>query len=409
MIEPMVKRCAGLDVHKMQIMVTVRLEQSDGQVQESTHEFGTFQADRLALADWLNSLNVELVVMESTGSYWKSIFSTLEAAGLKAYMVNARHGKQVPGRKTDVKDSQWLASLARCGLLRPSFIPPQDLRELRLVTRYRLKLTHTLASEKNRLHKVLDDAGIRLGGIVSDINGTSAQAMIAGLIAGRPLTELIDCARGRMQAKREPLRQALDEPLSERHRVVLQELHHHIDFLEQQLRSFNQRILAAMAPYQHQWRLLQTLPGVDAIAAALVIAEIGIDMERFGSGEQFASWAGLCPGNNESAGKRKSSRLRKGNPVLRQLLCEIANAACRTHSQFKGKYRALVIRRGHKRTILALAHKLLRVIYAPLKHQQPYRDPGIDYEALIVQKNAPRWLQALKKYGYLLNGRSVAA
>ena len=265
------------------------------------------------------------------------------------------------------------------------------------MTRYRLKLTHTLASEQNRLHKVLDDAGIRLGGIVSDINGTSAQAMIAGLIAGRPLTELIDCARGRMQAKREPLRQALDEPLSERHRVVLQELHHHIDFLEHQLSSFNKRILAAMAPYQHQWRLLRTLPGVDTIAAALLIAEIGIDMERFGSGEQFASWAGLCPGNNESAGKRKSSRLRQGNRVLRQVLCEIANAACRTNSQFKGKYRALVIRRGHKRTIMALAHKLLRVIYALLKHQQPYRDPGIDYEALIVQKNAPRWIQALKK------------
>ena len=409
MVEPIVKRCAGLDVHKMQVMVTVLLEQSDGQLQESTREFGTFRADRLALAHWLNSLNVEVVVMESTGIYWKSIFRTLEAAGLKAHLINARHVKQVPGRKTDVKDSQWLASLARCGLLRPSFIPPQDLRELRLVTRYRLKLTHTLASEKNRLHKVLDDAGIRLGGLISDINGTSAQAMIAGLIAGRPLTELIDCARGRMRTKREPLRQVLDEPLSERHRGVLQELHHHIDFLEHQLRSFDQRILAAMAPYQHQWRLLQTLPGVDTIAAALLIAEIGIDMERFGSGEQFASWAGLCPGHNASAGKRKSSRLRQGNPVLRQVLCEIANAACRTNSQFKGKYRARVIRRGHKRTIMALAHKLLRVIYALLKHQQPYRDPGIDYEALIVQKNAPRWIQALKKYGYLPNARSVAA
>src|ERR671924_886727 len=335
MVEPIVKRCAGLDVHKLQVTVTVLLEQSDGQLQESTREFGTFRADRLALAGWLNSLNVERVVMESTGIYWKSIFGTLEAAGLKTHIVNARHVKQVPGRKTDVKDSQWLASLARCGLLRPSFIPPQDLRELRLVTRYRLKLTHTLASEKNRLHKVLDDAGIRLGGIVSDINGISAQAMIAGLIAGRPLTKLIHCARGRMQAKREPLRQALDEPLSERHRVVLQELHHHIDFLEQQLSSFNKRILAAMAPYQQQWRLLQTLPGVDTIAAALLIAEIGIDMERFGSGEQFASWAGLCPGNNESAGKRKSSRLRQGNPVLRQVLCEIANAACRTNSHSK--------------------------------------------------------------------------
>lgn len=409
MVEPMVKRCAGLDVHKRQVMGTVLLEQSDGQVQESTREFGTFRADRLALADWLNRLNIELVVMESTGIYWRSIFSTLEVAGLKAHLVNARHVKQVPGRKTDVKDSQWLASLARCGLLRPSFIPPQDLRELRLVTRYRLKLARTLASEKNRLHKVLDDAGVRLGGVVSDIHGASAQAMIGGLITGRPLSQLIDCARGRMRAKREQLRQALDEPLSERHRWLLQELHHHIDFLQQQLSRLDERILAAMVPYQLQWRLLQTLPGVDRIAAALVIAEMGIDMERFGSGAQYASWAGLCPGNNESAGKHKSSRLRKGNPVLKQLLCEIANAACRTHSQFKGKYRALVIRRGHKRTIMALAHKLLRVIYAILKRQQPYRDPGIDYEALIVRKNAPRWIQALKKYGYWPNVRSVAA
>jgi transposase len=408
MVEPIVKRCAGLDVHKMQVMVTVLLEQPDGQLQGNTREFGTFHADRLALAQWLNSLNIELVVMESTGIYWKSVFSTLEAAGLKAYIVNAHHVKQVPGRKTDVKDSQWLASLARFGLLKPSFIPPLDLRELRLVTRYRLKLARTLAGEKNRLHKVLDDAGIRLGGVVADINGTSAQAMIAGLIAGRSLSELIDCARGRMKAKREQLRQALDEPLSERHRVLLQELHHHIGFLGQQLSSLDKRILAAMAPYQPQWRLLQTLPGIDKIAAALVIAEIGIDMERFGSGEQFASWAGLCPGNNESASKRKSSRLRKGNQVLRQVLCEIANAACRTNSQFKGKYRALVIRRGHKRTIMALAHKLLRVIYAILKHQQPYRDPGIDYEALVVAKNAPRWLKALEKYGYLKRRQSVA-
>ena len=317
MVEPIVKRCAGLDVHKMQVMVTVLLEQPDGQLQGNTREFGTFHADRLALAQWLNSLNIELVVMESTGIYWKSIFSTLEAVGLKAYIVNAHHVKQVPGRKTDVKDSQWLASLARFGLLKPSFIPPLDLRELRLVRRYRLKLARTLAGEKNRLHKVLDDAGIRLGGVVADINGTSAQAMIAGLIAGRSLSELIDCARGRMKAKRERLRQALDEPLSERHRVLLQELHHHIGFLGQQLSNLDKRILAAMAPYQPQWRLLQTLPGIDKIAAALVIAEIGIDRERFGSGEQFASWAGLCPGNNESASKRKSSRLRKGNQVLR--------------------------------------------------------------------------------------------
>jgi transposase len=408
MVEPIIKRCAGLDVHKMQVTATVLLEHADGSLEEITRQFGTFHTECLALAEWLNGLDIELAVMESTGIYWKSIFTTLEEARLNIYVVNARHAKQVPGRKTDVKDSQWLVSLARFGLLRPSFIPPLDLRQLRLVTRYRLKLARTLASEKNRLHKILDDAGIRLGGVVADINGASARAMIVGLVAGRPLRELVNCARGRMKSKRDQLRQVLDEPLSERHQLLAQELYHHIDFLEQRLRALDERILAAMAPYQRQWQLLQTLPGVDAIAAALLIAEIGINMERFGSGAQFASWAGLCPGNNESAGKRKSSRLRKGNQTLRQVLCEIANAACRTNSQFKGKYRALVIRRGHKRSIMALAHKVLRVIYAILKHQQPYQDPDIDYEALVVHKNAPRWLQALKKYGYLPDARFIA-
>ena len=408
MVEPIVKRSAGLDVHKMLVVATVLLEQADGSLQEQTREFGTFRSERLALTAWLRDLNIELVVMESTGIYWKSLYAALDAAELKTYVVNARHIKQVPGRKTDVKDSQWLAALARFGLLKPSFVPPVDLRELRLLTRYRIKLVATLASEKNRLHKILDEAGIRLGGVVSDINGLSAQAIIAGLIARQPVADLVDCARGRLKAKREALRQVLDESLSERHRLLLEELHHHICFLEQQVQGLDEQILAAMAPYQQQWQLLQTIPGVDAISAALMIAEIGVEMERFGTGEQFVSWAGLCPGNHESAGKRKSGRMRKGNRVLRQLLCEIANAARRTNSQFKGKYNALVIRRGHKRTIVALGHKLLRVIYAILKQQQPYCDPDIDYDALVVHKNAPRWIKALQKYGYLAHVRDIA-
>lgn len=208
-------------------------------------------------------------------------------------------------------------------------------------------------------------------------------------------------AKGRLQAKQTLLAAALDEPLSERHRLLLQELHRPIGFLEQQLQTLDEQIFAAMVPYQRSWQLLQTIPGIDALSAALLIAELGVEMSRFGSAEQLAAWAGMCPGQNESAGKRKPVRGRKGNRVLRPILCEVANAACKTKSQFKGKYQALVIRRGHKRSIIALGHKILRVMYAVLSSQQPYRDPEIDYEALVVAKNAPRWLKALEKYGYV--------
>jgi len=401
MVEPIVKRCAGLDVHKMVVVATVLLEQADGSLYQESREFGTVREARQKLCDWLQAHRVELVVMESTGNYWKSIYAALTSAQLDAYVVNARHVKQVPGRKTDLNDSQWLASLARCGLLKPSFIAPVDLQQLRLIGRYRRKLQGSLAAEKNRRHKVLDDAGIRLGGVVSDLHGVSAQAMISGLIAGQTPAVLAGYARGRLKAKREQLAQALDEPLSERHRFLLQELQLHIGFLVQQVQHLDEQLLAGMGPYRQAWQLLQTIPGIDAIGAAMLIAEIGIAMAQFGSAQRLASWAGMCPGNNESAGKHKSGRCRKGNRVIRQLLCEIANAAIKTNSQFKGKYRALVIRRGHKRSIIAVGHKLLRVIYTVLKTQQPYRDPEIDYEALVIAKNAPRWLKALAKYGYL--------
>jgi transposase len=401
MIEAIVKRCAGLDVHKMVVVATVLLEQADGRLYQESREFGTFRSDRQALCDWLKTHRVEVVVMESTGNYWKSIYAALESVQLCAYVVNAHHVKQVPGRKTDLNDSQWLASLTRCGLLKPSFVAPVDLQQLRLIGRYRMRVQGTLASEKNRLHKVLDDAGIRLGGVVSDIGGVSAQAMVSGLIARQPLSVLVDQARGRLKAKRDVLRQALDEPLSDRHRFLLRELQAHLQFLEQQIQALDEQLLGAMQPYQTAWQLLQTIPGIDAISAAMIIAEIGVAMERFGSAERLASWAGLCPGNSESAGKRLSGRCRKGNRQLRQLLCESAHAASKTNSQFKSKYRALVIRRGRKRSIAALAHKLLRVIFSVLNTQQPYRDPDIDYEALVIAKNAPRWLKALQKYGYL--------
>lgn len=409
MDSPIVKRCAGLDIHKMIVVATIQLMLEDGNVVEETRSFGTFRKHRRQLCRWLKKHDIELVVMESTGIYWKSIYGSLEDFGLQTFVVNARHVKQVPGRKTDVQDSQWLATLGRYGLLRPSFIPPKDLRELRMLTRQRQKIQSMLSAETNRLHKALDDSGIRLGGVVSDIKGVSAQDMITGLIEGKSPEELVGFARGRLKSKVAELFDSLDEPLGERHRLLLYTIHHHMGFLAEELRHIDEYIFEAMAPYQQQWEFIQTVPGIDQIGAALLLVEIGVDMERFGSKENLASWAGMCPGNNESAGKRKSGKTRKGNCAVRRILCEAANAASKTNSQFKGKYQGLVIRRGHKRAIIAVGHKILRVVYSLLKNGRAYIDPEIDYESIVVKKNAPRWIQALKKYGHWPEAEITAA
>jgi transposase len=247
----------------------------------------------------------------------------------------------------------------------------------------------------------LDDAGIRLGGVVTDIDGVSSKGIIDGIINQVPVEELMDCIRGRLKSKTDDLKACLDEELSPRHIFLLKELQEHIQFLKSKIEAFDAYLFAAMSPYQKQWEILQTLPGVDKVAAAILIIELGIEMDKFGSSANLCSWAGMCPGNNESAGKRKSGKTRKGNQAIRSILCEIANAARRTKCQFKGKYESLVIRRGHKRTIIALGHKILRVIFVMLKNIKPYFDPDINYEELMVSRNAPRWLQALKKFGYL--------
>jgi transposase len=380
--------------------LTILVEQADGTVVQETREFGSFKRDMRALVGWLQEHRIQQVVMESTGIYWKSVFSHLETAGIPALVVNAFHVRNVPGRKTDVKDSEWLAQLARFGLLRGSFIPPKDLRELRVVSRYRRKLTASLAGEKNRLHKLLDDAGIRLGGIVADINGVCARKMVEGLIAGGTPQQLCVLGKGKLKASPELLQAAMEGELSARHRLVLHAVLDHVGFLERQLIELDRYLITAMKPYAWAWRLLQTIPGIDQIAAAMILIEISDNLSRFGSAARLSSWSALCPGNNESAGKRKSGKTRHGNPIVRYLLCECANAARRTQTMFGAKYKSLVIRRGHKKTIIALAHKLIRTIYFVLTRRQPFRDSSFDYEAASVAKNAPRWIKALKKYGY---------
>jgi transposase len=399
-MESIYRRVAGLDVHRMKHMATVLTEAEDGTLTKSTREFGAFRRDLRELVAWLQSQGVELVVMESTGIYWKSVFGHLEAAGIPGWVVNARHIKNVPGRKTDVADSEWLAQLGRHGLVRASFIPPKDLRELRLVSRYRRKMSGTLAAEKNRLHKLLDDAGIKLGAVVADINGVSARRMVEGLIAGKPPAELAGLALGPLKGKRAALEVSMEGELSARHRLVLEATQRHINYLEAELSALDGTLIEAMQPYAWAWRLLQTIPGMDEISATMILIEISDDLRRFGSAKRLASWAGLCPGNNESAGKRKSGKMPHGNPIVRTLLCEVANAARRTKSVFHAKYQSLVVRRGHKRTIIALAHKLLRTIFVLLTRREPYSDSSYDYESANVAKNAPRWISALVKFGY---------
>lgn len=393
------RRVAGIDVHRMLHVVTAVIEQDDGSIEQASREFGGFRRECRALAAWLAELDIELVVMESTGIYWKSLHAHLERAGIEVWVVNAHRVKHVPGRKTDMNDSQWLAVLARFGLVRGSFIPPQDMRELRLLSRYRRKLNTMHACEVNRLHKILDDGGVKLGAVVSDIAGVSARAMVAGLIDGLGIDTLLDMARGKLKLKRADLYEALDGDLSARHLFLLKQIQTHIDSLERQLAAVDAYILDAMKSYAWAHRLLQTIPGIDQIASALILIETGVDMAQFGSAQRLASWASLCPGNNESAGKRKSGRTGRNNGVIRYLLCECANAARNTKSSLAAKYRSLKVRKSHKKTIVALAHKMIRIIYVMLERKEAYHDPQIDYAAISAKKNAPRWIKQLRAIG----------
>lgn len=306
MILPILRCSAGLDVHKATVVCTIIKEIGDGEFKKQTKEYATFRAELHKLARWLKAEGVELAVMESTGIYWKSVYESLEDGGIAAYVVNARHVKNVPGRKTDVQDSEWLAELCRCGLLRASFIPPRDLRELRMLTRYRRKLVGQLASEKNRLQKVLDSCGIRLSSVVSDIDGVSAQRMIDALIESKKAPYAIaEMALGRLRGKKRDIMMAVDGRISDRHRFLLKRIRKHVMWLKESLQEIDAQVVAAMEPYKEEWQLVQTIPGIDKISAAMLLAETGVNMNQFGNKDRFSSWAGMCPGNNESAGKKR--------------------------------------------------------------------------------------------------------
>ncbi len=400
-LKPIYHCVAALDVHQAKLTVCIIYEDDEGASQFQLREFGGFKRDRREMAQWIASYHPEEVVMESTGIYWKSPYAALEKVGIAALVVNARHVKNVPGRKTDITDAQWLAILSRSGLLRGSFVPPENFRSLRLISRQMQKLTGMLSGEKNRMHKVLTDGGIRLAVVVSDIHGKSARAMIKGLLVGETPEQVLHYADRRLKATEEELLDALEGDLTENHCFVISELMTHIEDLEKRIERHTKRLLKGLSPQQAILQVLQTIPGVDIRAAAMLLVEIGDDMSAFGSADRLSSWAGVCPGNHESAGKKTAGKKRKGNPYVRRILCECANAASRTKCTLQDKFRSLLVRRGRKRAIFALAHKLLKIMFVLIKRGDYYRDASINYEALSVGRNAPRWIKMLKKYGYV--------
>ena len=367
-------RCAGLDVHKASIQVCALLI-INGEIIRQSRRFGTDTAALLALADWLATLEVSHVAMESTGVYWKPVYHLLEGR-FTLLLVNAQHIKRVPGRKTDVKDAEWIAELLQHGLLAPSFVPPPPIRELRDLTRERTQLVRARATVVNRIHKVLEDANIKLACVVTDVLGKSGRDMIEALIAGEtdpdPLAEL---ARGSLKKKKPALRLALQGRVTEHHRFLLRTLMKQEDQLEGLITTYSARIDEVMRPFAEATARLTQIPGVGPRAAEIIVAEIGPDMTPFPTSGHLASWAGMCPGNDQSAGKRRSGRTTKGSQWLRTTLVQVAWAAVRTKKTiFAARYRTLVKRLGTKKALVAVGHKILTVIYAVLKNRTDYRE-----------------------------------
>jgi transposase len=368
-------RCAGLDVHKKTVVACVRHVAADGRVEKQTRTFGTMTADLLELADWLKTQGVRHAAMESTGVYWKPIWHILDGA-FELILVNARHIKQVPGRKTDVKDAEWIAQLLQHGLLSPSFIPPPPIRELRDLTRQRAQLVADKAAVANRVHKTLEDANIKLASVATDILGASGRAMIAKLIRGESDPEVLaDEARASLKKKVIPLRRALEGRVTEHHRFQLEALMDQLRGLEDLIARYTARIEEAMRPFAQAEARLMTIPGVGRQAAEVIVAEIGADMGRFPTAGHLASWAGLCPGNNESGGKRRSGKTTKGSRWLRTTLVQVAWAASHTKkTTFGATYRRWAKRLGKKKALVAVARKILVLAYTLLKIATDYQE-----------------------------------
>lgn len=396
-MDTLVAACAGLDVHKDTVVACVRLADAAGGVRKrEVRTFTTVSAGLRDLAAWLVEHGITDVAIESTGVYWKPVFNILEDH-LNVCLVNARDAKAVPGRKTDVKDCEWLADLLAHGLLRASFIPPKVIRDLRELTRQRTQLTAQIAQVANRIQKILEDANIKLGSVISDVLGMSGRAMLESLVAG----EADPAARAgpRMKKKLPGIRASLDGRVTGHHRFLLRVLLDEVDALQKFVGRLDERIEEVSAPFAKEIELLQTIPGIAKTAAQNIVAETGADMKVFPTSSHLCSWTGICPGNNRSAGKAKSTRITPGNRWLKPLLVQAAWAASHAKdSHLQAFYRKLARTRGKKKALVALASKMLRTIHAMLTHGTPYRDLGPQHadarDVERVRKNLVRKLEA---------------
>jgi len=435
-MEVIYERCAGLDVHKKTVVACRMHSKGMGRKAQETRTFGTTTGELLALLDWLSAWECSHVAMESTGEYWKPVYNILEGH-VQILLVNARDIKAVPGRKTDVADAEWIVDLLRHGLLRASFVPPLPQRELRDLTRQRSNLVRERTAVVNRLQKVLEGANIKLAS-VTKASGASARAMVEAMVQGESdPAVLAEMACGRLRAKRAELEQALTGRMGAHHRFLLDSHLKHIDFLNEQIERFSQEIVAQMEKLTpvgeptsdlpsalgtggschpadgevgrkttltaaRAVALLDTIPGIDRWQAEVILAEIGLDMTRFQSAPCLAAWAGLAPGNNESAGKRRSGRTRPGSPTLRRTLTLVAHAAARTKNTYlAAQYHRLAARRGAKRATIAVAHSILVIIYHLLTRQEPYRELGANYfDERKRDSVTNRLVSRLEKLGY---------
>jgi transposase len=403
-VETLVERAAGLDVHKDSVSVCVRVPgKRRGARRQERACFATTTGGLLALRDWLAGWGVTHVAMEATGVYWKPVWYVLEDE-FELLLCNAQHVKRVPGRKTDVSDAQWLAQLLEHGLLRASFVPPQPIRELRDLTRYRKTLVQERTREAQRLDKVLQDAGVKLSSVASDLLGVSARAMLQALVAGdRDPAALAELAKTRLRQKLPALRDALVGRFSGHHALLVGEILGHIDYLERAIERLSGEIEAKISPFERELELLMTIPGVERTTAEVVIAEIGVDMGRFADHRQLASWAKLCPGSNESAGKQRSGRTGKGPVWLRSALIQSAKAASRSRGSYlSAQYARLRGRRGHEKATIAVAHSILVSIYYVLARHEPYNELGDRFflERRDVDAYRRRLVRQLERLGH---------
>jgi transposase len=379
-MDTLIERCAALDVHKDTVVACVRVPARGGGREQGIQTFGTTTAQLLALRDWLVAHGVTRVGMESTGVYWKSVYYVLEDA-VECWLLNARHLRNVPGRKTDVADAAWICQLVEHGLVRPSFVPPKPIRELRNLTRYRKAQIEERTREAQRLDKILQDAGIKLSSVASDVLGVSGRAMLRALIAGtRDPAVLAELARGTLRKKIPALREALHGRFGAHHALLVGTILAKLEFLDEALGHLSAEIEQVIAPFAAEAALLRTIPGVDRRTAEALVAEIGVDMTRFGSAPRLASWAGWCPGNHESAGRQGSGKTRKGSKWLSTYLTQAAKAAAGAKRTYlAAQYARLRGRRGSARATVAVGHSILVATYHILDRHEPYRELGPDY------------------------------